>query len=519
MILLSSTNPETNSFYCKTFLTRMGFNYFFLSLSLLLFVGCNISAQGPSLPPCNVSGETRLIPYQNSSFPQICIYINTNVVNTNLTVVSGYYYIFMCYAAGWGSENREVFCPVGGYTGHQTRPERLSIPNVGVPKYTNVTCNGDENTFLSCSGGEVITSQCDYVYDLYCTPCTTASDCLGGSNSMCSMGLCRCIGCANGACYAGGCLCNQGWEGDTCAQRICVPECENGGVCQDNATCSCPFPYTGPNCLMNLTCNPGCLNGGQCVADFSISTFRCSCTQGYGGSQCQSLLTTPTQNPTTVATDQAENTTSVQTTVAILPVSIGDLSYVLIISILIPVLCCIGLLVIILIVIVCLFVCFTVLFMKRNDKNDTQLKASGFENISLNPYDLERKDTIYTAVDEAAMIDHATPPALPPENKNEQYEVMRSQSLEKKTSIYEIEDPVLEKKTFRHKLTEKQTVNKVITEDLREGSEYSNNPEERKDEISSPAESPYLALLGNSKSQEPTAKAYSNPSIVDDSNA
>ena len=60
---------------------------------------------------------------------------------------------------------------------------------------------------------------------------------------------CDDINCNNGTCNEGTCLCNEGWEGPNCDQRI--DPCEdincNNGTCNEGV-CTCDAGYEGEFC-------------------------------------------------------------------------------------------------------------------------------------------------------------------------------------------------------------------------------------------------------------------------------
>ncbi|XP_052788633.1 neurogenic locus notch homolog protein 1-like [Mya arenaria] len=58
-------------------------------------------------------------------------------------------------------------------------------------------------------------------------------------------------------------------------------ECQNGGICIRDETCTCPIFSTGQQCETPL-CPDGCQNGGTCT-----SPNKCSRPDGFSGNRCQ----------------------------------------------------------------------------------------------------------------------------------------------------------------------------------------------------------------------------------------
>lgn len=83
--------------------------------------------------------------------------------------------------------------------------------------------------------------------------------------------------------------------------NVCTPNpCQNFGLCiptsSSTALCLCPSNYTGFLCEFEDPCasNP-CLNGAKCRTlnlFGSKPQYRCSCSVGYGGNNCQTNLNT-----------------------------------------------------------------------------------------------------------------------------------------------------------------------------------------------------------------------------------
>ncbi|TNN44492.1 Platelet endothelial aggregation receptor 1 [Liparis tanakae] len=133
-------------------------------------------------------------------------------------------------------------------------------------------------------------------------------ECAAGTFGQDCVGACDC---ANGArCYNidGACLCEPGFSGPHCRDRMCAPgkygmHCERRCLCQDKQTlschpmkgeCTCQPGWAGLFC--NETCAHGfyghgclepclCVSGGVC----NSATGRCRCAPGYTGLHCESL--------------------------------------------------------------------------------------------------------------------------------------------------------------------------------------------------------------------------------------
>ncbi len=150
-------------------------------------------------------------------------------------------------------------------------------------------------TFLtSCSGEDDPVLECD-------PPCLNGGVCTDPE-----LGTCDCTGtgyrgeyceepvclptCQNdGVCIAPDtCDCTgTGFEGSYCQtpeggeEPDCDPECENG-ICLEGNQCECFAGYEGDRCELPI-CEPACQNGGVC-----IEPDVCDCTgTGYEGSRCQ----------------------------------------------------------------------------------------------------------------------------------------------------------------------------------------------------------------------------------------
>ena len=484
-------------FRSSIYLSTVNMNIRYSSI-MLYFMICFKGASGQgsgnqsninALYPCNVSGETRLLVGSNNEhFPQVCTYINISTIETNYTNISGLYFISFCYNGNWGSlRNTEAFCLISGYVGLVDNPSSLAISNEGLPKYSNLNCTGSETDIQMCGGGSSLTTeQCDYVTALFCTRCVSYTDCLGDNNSLCnSEGMCECKECVNGICYAGGCLCDAEYEGDECAESICDPPCDNAGVCQSNAICTCPFPYSGVSCETTITCSPACTNSSECFVDMTQQAVYC-CPGEVSGIMClttQSTATTLALMNTTLQpiSNSTMLTTSPSTSMTVISNTILDPYIAFVISIVIPLLCC--LVIILYLVIICVCV-FAMVFMVRMKHKMNKTLESNYDN-SFSPSPDERRPTIYSAINEKTMLDYGEAPDLPPARMDCEYVEMAYVEIptEKKTSHYEIEDEILEAKTSENKI-EITTV-------------ASSYPGESLEPISSPVDSPSRLLISN----------------------
>lgn len=198
--------------------------------------------------------------------------------------------------------------------------------------------DGVHSYSCSCNEGYTGTSCETNINECGSSPCqhgSSCSDLVDGYTCACPNGFvgprCEYVACSkanlclnNGTCYGDQqCLCRPGYFGTLCQQRMCdaVP-CINGGTCSSNGTCLCPPEYTGNQCDVlkcdfisnhcknNGSCvegkcvcrkanygtscekerctNSTCQNGGSCVVTDEDIGYRCQCTQGYSGQNCQS---------------------------------------------------------------------------------------------------------------------------------------------------------------------------------------------------------------------------------------
>uniref|UniRef100_A0A8C1IP79 Fibrillin 1 n=1 Tax=Cyprinus carpio TaxID=7962 RepID=A0A8C1IP79_CYPCA len=105
---------------------------------------------------------------------------------------------------------------------------------------------------------------------------------LTGGNQ-CIVPICR-SPCGDGFCSRPNmCTCPSGQIAPTCGSKSvqnCNIRCINGGTCAEDQ-CLCQKGFTGAHCGQPV-CEPGCLNGGRCVAP-----NRCLCNYGFTGAQCE----------------------------------------------------------------------------------------------------------------------------------------------------------------------------------------------------------------------------------------
>ena len=406
------------------------------------------------IEPCTTLGETRIYnSTDNLTFPQICTYFDASIIS-NTALSSGLYFFSMCYNGGWSAPyNSDNFCYLSGYIDVGNRAEYTMVVDALIPKFSGLNCVGDPSEISQC-GGILTTASCGYVTGLTCEGCSVDNDCLGDDNSICSPdGRCSCRECDNGVCYVGGCLCSDGYQGDTCADRVCTPACQNSGVCQENNTCDCPFPYTGHHCEMEITCNPPCPINSQCFVDEEAETVFC-CYGQIDEDDCPSTApaTTPSlptilPDSTPPPTDGTSPPTDSPTTVAppIVSLSLGSSEVILLSVFTVGVLCCLVVGLSCLSITLCVVVTIMMKGKKHRDEKSQQFDLSGCIE--------ERKPTIYSAMNEKEMLDYENTPVLPPRETSTYVEMEIAKAPEeRKTSHYEVEDDMLEAKTSTDKI-------------------------------------------------------------------
>ena len=87
---------------------------------------------------------------------------------------------------------------------------------------------------------------------------------------------------SNGVCVDGRCLCDDGWGGIDCAERLCLGSCSGRGLCVEG-TCQCDAEWEGADCgLPAPLCPHNCSTHGRCDG----ARRRCLCDEGWGGADC-----------------------------------------------------------------------------------------------------------------------------------------------------------------------------------------------------------------------------------------
>ena len=83
-----------------------------------------------------------------------------------------------------------------------------------------------------------------------------------------------------------------------------TPTCQNGGTCTQGAPgsstylCTCTPGWSGVNCqtLINVCASAPCQNGATCTS-FAGLSYTCTCAAGYSGVQCQTQINMCASNP------------------------------------------------------------------------------------------------------------------------------------------------------------------------------------------------------------------------------
>jgi len=122
----------------------------------------------------------------------------------------------------------------------------------------------------------------------------------GWEGSMCDQKVCPSGG-ANGAqcsrrgtCLLGTCACHAGFSGHECtvhAQSACPAACSGHGNCavvgNGQAVCLCHSNFVGVACMEQLAaCPGGCGGFGKCVTNQLTNEPECACFPGYSGLDC-----------------------------------------------------------------------------------------------------------------------------------------------------------------------------------------------------------------------------------------
>lgn len=163
------------------------------------------------------------------------------------------------------------------------------------PGYVGSRCEGDVNECLSSPCDPLGTLDCVQLVNDYRCDCRP-----GHAGRRCELKVdpCSTDPCLNGGvCHPGPrgptCVCQEGFWGETCANRSCgdASPCRNGGQCRGQS-CVCPRGTSGSFCerLEELgaggACPLGCRNGGACRKGAS-GRFECECLVGWKGLRCE----------------------------------------------------------------------------------------------------------------------------------------------------------------------------------------------------------------------------------------
>ncbi len=84
---------------------------------------------------------------------------------------------------------------------------------------------------------------------------------------------------ADAAVETTGPACEPGWEGEDCTQAICEPGCANGGHCVAPGQCACESGWVGVRCT-DAVCAPACAAGFRCEGP------NVCCPLGWLGADC-----------------------------------------------------------------------------------------------------------------------------------------------------------------------------------------------------------------------------------------
>ena len=170
-------------------------------------------------------------------------------------------------------------------------------------KGKNCTVDVDECTETKdpCSGHGSCANR-DHGYDCTCTKGRYGDTCQYNNTEYCA----HANPCNYGTCMPNGttdfyCTCDNAHTGPACEHDVdeCTRDtpCRNGANCTHvpfkntnqtiHYTCNCTPPFEGSQCeTARNSCTPGvCLNGGACTPDV-WPAYRCTCVDGYIGSNC-----------------------------------------------------------------------------------------------------------------------------------------------------------------------------------------------------------------------------------------
>ena len=76
-----------------------------------------------------------------------------------------------------------------------------------------------------------------------------------------------------GLCINGKCFCSDGFMGEKCEIRTCPNSCSFNGICLPAGFCSCKAGFTGLDCSRKI-CPNNCNNNGKCLDN------TCVCNNG-----------------------------------------------------------------------------------------------------------------------------------------------------------------------------------------------------------------------------------------------